>query len=198
MIGLRAKVRRCDKNYLLHWSIVQVKRHLFSIRASAARRFPDIPFEKIALFVNLRVWPIQFLLYPLERVSYVGPLTEIESPEAIYYMELVLQRVERGCKDAKMLTIQYNDGQSFSTKFFAVSLEEPAVETLESMDWDHLVAGWSGRQCAVDEEGGSMKADRDDIDKIMERIMIAGQRTSENLWTHDLVKEYVDKYVSRT
>lgn len=187
MIGLRAKVRRCDKNYLLHWSIVQVKRHLFSIRASAARRFPDIPFEKIALFVNLRVWPIQFLLYPLERVSYVGPLTEIESPEALYYMELVLQRVERGCKDAKMLTIQYNDGQSFSTKFFAVSLDK-------SVSTERTTPGWkSKRQSAVDEDDIPFMSTRDEMDDIIEPFLEKVRKTGVNVWADGLIEEHVEK-----
>lgn len=186
MIGLRAKVRRCDKNYLLHWSIVQVKRHLFSIRASAARRFPDIPFEKIALFVNLRVWPIQFLLYPLERVSYVGPLTEIESPEALYYMELVLQRVERGCKDAKMLTIQYNDGQSFSTKFFAVSLDK-------SVSTERTTPGWkSKRQSAVDEDDIPFMSTRDEMDDIIEPFLENVRKTGVNVWADGLIEEHVE------
>lgn len=187
MIGLRAKVRRCDKNYLLHWSIIQVKRHLFSIRASAARRFPDIPFEKIALFVNLRVWPIQFLLYPLERVSYVGPLTEIESPEALYYMELVLQRVERGCKDAKMLTIQYNDGQSFSTKFFAVSLDK-------SVSTERTTPGWkSKRQSAVDEDDIPFMSTRDEMDDIIEPFLEKVRKTGVNVWADGLIEEHVEK-----
>lgn len=187
MIGLRAKVRRCDKNYLLHWSIVQVKRHLFSIRASAARRFPYIPFEKIALFVNLRVWPIQFLLYPLERVSYVGPLTEIESPEALYYMEQVLQRVERGCKDAKMLTIQYNDGQSFSTKFFAVSLDK-------SVSTERTTPGWkSKRQSAVDEDDIPFMSTRDEMDDIIEPFLEKVRKTGVNVWADGLIEEHVEK-----
>lgn len=187
MIGLRAKVRRCDKNYLLHWSIIQVKRHLFSIRASAARRFPDIPFEKIALFVNLRVWPIQFLLYPLERVSYVGPLTEIESPEALYYMELVLQRVERGCKDAKMLTIQYNDGQSFSTKFFAVSFDK-------SVSTERTTPGWkSKRQSAVDEDDIPFMSTRDEMDDIIEPFLEKVRKTGVNVWADGLIEEHVEK-----
>lgn len=187
MIGLRAKVRRCDKNYLLHWSIVQVKRHLFSIRASAARRFPDIPFEKIALFVNLRVWPVQFLLYPLERVSYDGPLTEIESPEALYYMELVLQRVERGCKDAKMLTIQYNDGQSFSTKFFAVSLDK-------SVSTERTTPGWkSKRQSAVDEDDIPFMSTRDEMDDIIEPFLEKVRKTGVNVWADGLIEEHVEK-----
>lgn len=186
MIGLRAKVRRCDKNYLLHWSIVQVKRHLSSIRASAAQRFPDIPFEKIALFVNLRVWPIQFLLYPLERVSYAGPLTEIESPEALYYMELVLQRVERGCKDAKMLTIQYNDGQSFSTKFFAVSLDK-------SVSTERTTPGWkSKRQSAVDEDDIPFMSTRDEMDDIIEPFLENVRKTGVNVWADGLIEEHVE------
>lgn len=187
MIGLRAEVRKCEKSYVLHWALVQVKRHLPGIRQSAARRCPDIPFEKIALIVNLTATPIRIFVDAIERVSRSSSLRQTEKPEALYCGELVLRRIERGDKDATMLAIRYSVGQSICTKFYAISLDK-------SFSTEGTTAGWkSKRQSAVDENDMPLTSTRDEMDDIIDPFLENVRKTGVNLWADGMIEEHVEK-----
>lgn len=136
----RSEIPRCDKNYLLFWALVQIQRHLPALRRAAAIQMPGVTFEKIALHVDMVKWPIQILMHPLERTN-----DDVRSGKAraedVHFRTHALHRVERGDGAATMLTIRYEDGEDWSSKFFVVNLDKSPVARVK-----RAKQGWKSKR----------------------------------------------------
>lgn len=188
----RSDIPRCDKNYLLFWVLVQIRRHLLSLRRTAAVQFPGVPFEKIALHVDMVKWPMQILMHPLERTSDdVRPGKE--RAEDVHFRTHALHRVERGDDAATMLTICYEDGEDLSSKFFVVNLDKSPVARIKRAN-----QGWkSKRQSALDEEKVPLEAVPDDVDEILDPVQRTAARLKLNVWIPGLIEGCVDDFFKK-
>lgn len=166
---------------------MQIRRHIASIRQSAAKRFPDIPFEKIALYVDMANWPVQVAVHPLECVPYEGNVPDLDTPIATHYRNMALHRVERGQKDVTMLTICCEDGLYESTRHFVVSIDKSAIAR-EKSDWR------STRASVIDEYEDPMDAEPDFVDEIIELVQKTAGEPNVNIWKDGLIDDCVNMY----
>lgn len=166
---------------------MQIRRHIASIRQSAAKRFPDIPFEKIALYVDMAQWPVQVAVHPLECLPYEDIVPGTDTPIAMHYRSIALQRVERGQEDATMLMIYCEDGLYQSTRHFVVSIDKSAIAR-EKSDWR------STRASVIDEYEDPMDAEPDFVDEIIELVQKTAGDSNVNIWKDGLIDDCVNMY----
>lgn len=188
----RSEIPRCDKNYLLFWALVQIQRHLPALRRAAAIQMPGVTFEKIALHVDMVKWPMQILIHPLERTN-----DDVRSGKAraedVHFRTHALHRVERGDGAATMLTIRYEDGEDWSSKFFVVNLDKSPVARVR-----RAKQGWkSKRQNALDEEEAPLEAVPDDVDGILDLVQRTAARLKLNAWIPGLIEGCVDDFFKK-
>lgn len=188
----RSEIPQCDKNYLLFWALVQIQRHLPALRRAAAIQMPGVTFEKIALHVDMVKWPMQILMHPLERTN-----DDVRSGKAraedMHFRTHALHRVERGDGAATMLTIRYEDGEDWSSKFFVVNLDKSPVARVK-----RAKQGWkSKRQNALDEEEAPLEAVPDDVDGILDLVQRTAARLKLNVWIPSLIEGCVDDFFNK-
>lgn len=190
LVAHRSRTPRCDKNFLLYFALVQVRRHLPGIRRDAATRFPGVPFEKIALYARLLLWPMTVEMYPLENGRYGHHALKQDTRVAMHFRTLALQRVERNDSGATMLSLHYQDGHDWSTKFFVIRLDKAHVVQAEER-WR------SKRPSTVDANGASLEAIPDDVDEIIDIIERTAHRLRSSIWAPGLIEGCVDDYFKK-
>lgn len=193
LIDYSDDVLKCDKDYLLAWVLVQLRRHISSIRKAAATRFPKLPLEKVVLVVIMHLGPMRILFYPLERDLYENDSKIATTSEVMHYRNLTLQKVVRGEKDATMLMIRYSDGRCYTTMLTVVSLDKTASEV------PHLGEGWKSTRQSIEEfrHNIPMTADPDDIDNIIELIRKTAEQSNENIWKPGLIARCINKHLNK-
>lgn len=167
---------RRDKNYLLHWVLVQFQRKMAEERRDAANHRSTASLERMGIFADTTVWPIEFTTHPLEAGPGVQAIDLTHVPVAKHFRDVAAWKARHGMKSATLLTIRTNEGQGAPKQFFIIHLAETGHSR-----------GQSARYMSMLDTSG------DGVDEILECVRTTAEKKKRSIWKKKLIEKCIDK-----
>lgn len=167
------KTAQYDKSLVIQIACTTVKRHLKSIKRIAAETFPGRPLGRMMLYIDLKQRPHTMRITPVKRP---GDATCRYREHFQYFMDKVLNRIERGCERIVPMSIECaNEMTTYGAESSLFVMADIDVDADLDVKTDGRIIRSPARASSLYQEKQRLEAEYDIVDAVLDTMHTMGK-----------------------